>query len=774
LVTREVKVYFMKVGVVSRLLNLSLFLGLLASSSLGQTKTLSGIVVTPQNELIPNASISASTSEGKIETKTDAEGNFTISIPDEALIITVSGKNLTAKSFPLTKIDLKSNISLVVSYTIDPINEEIVINTKTLEPSIERRNGKIFSDTLFSRDDQIFQSLDAGINAGQHEGGGKSLEIRRFGFNLDHGGVNGGLKVLTDNVQQNQGTQGHGQGYLGSLKSLSPELVQDVDIINGPFSAEYGDFSGLGVVHIRTKESLPQQLTARLQGGQFGTFRSFLAYSPPIKNSAFLAWEHSQTKGPFLNPLKYVRDNFTGNFTKKLSESHAIGFKFNGGRNVYKSSGQIPLDLVSNGELDRFGVIDPDNGGKVQSGTAAVYFRDENSSGQIFKVDAFISRSLLDLFSNFTFFLNDPINGDEIQQHDSRLQQGISTQYLKPVKFGNVIVVFSAGGNFHANQINVGLDRSLGKNPYEVVTKANASVNNLGAYAQQNLDLFDNHLSINFGIRYDNFSFDVKDKVFSNLSGKQSQGKFQPKFNIAYSPSDDLPLAFYFNYGRGITSQDARGVVQQPDSPKISTTDFYQIGTSFNKQRFSLTLSGFFIDRSNEQVYIPDDGSIEIADPSRSYGIEAKTSIRINTYLNFNGGITNVGNSFFRNSSPRVYLDSAPKLVGNAAFTLDGLKGFGGSLRYRHGSNYRLDGEDASIRASGFDLIDLSVNKKATRFLELNFSLDNVTNKRYYETQNFFESRVCPTCEVASRIHATPGYPTTLTIGVTFKFGEKK
>ena len=113
------------------------------------------------------------------------------------------------------------------------------------------RNAELFNGTLFTRDDQVLQQIDAGINAGQHEGGGKSLEIRRFGFNLDHGGVNGGLKVLVDDIQQNQGSQGHGQGYLGSLKALSPELIQDVTIMNGPFSAEYGDFSGLGAVHIR-------------------------------------------------------------------------------------------------------------------------------------------------------------------------------------------------------------------------------------------------------------------------------------------------------------------------------------------------------------------------------------------------------------------------------------------------------------------------------------------------------------------------------------------
>src|SRR3954454_18646011 len=116
---------------------------------------------------------------------------------------------------------------------IDPVKTTIVITAKPDEPAIDRRDSEIFERTLFSRDDQIFHALDAGIDAGQHEGGGKSLEIRRFGFNLDHGGVNGGLKVLVDDVQQNQTTQAHGQGYLGSLKSLSPELIKEVEVING-------------------------------------------------------------------------------------------------------------------------------------------------------------------------------------------------------------------------------------------------------------------------------------------------------------------------------------------------------------------------------------------------------------------------------------------------------------------------------------------------------------------------------------------------------------
>ena len=42
--------------------------------------------------------------------------------------------------------------------------------------------------------------------------------------NLDHGGVNGGLRVLLDNVQQNQGTQGHGQGVRFDDRSM-PSLA---------------------------------------------------------------------------------------------------------------------------------------------------------------------------------------------------------------------------------------------------------------------------------------------------------------------------------------------------------------------------------------------------------------------------------------------------------------------------------------------------------------------------------------------------------------------
>ncbi|MBO0719907.1 MAG: TonB-dependent receptor, partial [Blastocatellia bacterium] len=647
-----------------------------------------------------------------------------------------------------------------------------------------------------SRDDQVFQTLDAGINAGQHEGGGKSLEIRRFGFNLDHGGVNGGLKVLVDNVQQNQGTQGHGQGYLGQLKSLTPELVQDVEILNGPFSAEYGDFSGLGVVHIKLKESLPDRITARFQGGSFGTFRTFLAYSPELKKGdALIAYEGSRTDGPFENPLGYKRDNVTGDYIRKLDENRQLGFKFNFGRNDFFSSGQIPLDQVYEGNLDRFGFVDPHDGGHVRTGVASIYYRQNLAGGDVFKIDGFLSRSLFDLWSNFTFFQTDPVYGDEIQQHDSRLQEGVNTQYLKSYTIAGQRALLNVGANYHDNQINVGLYPSLDRspdrkfispenlaNPDILLTSALARVSNGAGYVQQGLDLAGGHLHLEGGLRYDYFRFRVDDLINPAASGVQGSGRVQPKFNLALTPSDRVPLTFYFNYGRGISSQDARGVVQRPDSPKISTTDFYQVGISGNYRRMSVSADLFLIDRSNEQVYIPDDGSFEFWGPSRAYGFEVKNAIKLTRFLSFNAGITRVANAFYRDlffaeNDPapgvRKYVDSAPHIVANAGLTLSGWKDMVGSLRWRHISNYRLDPVDPGIRASGLDVLDLSIAKPLRHWIELNFSIDNLTDKHYFETQNYFESRITPVDPIIARIHGTPGYPITVTGGVTFRFSKK-
>jgi outer membrane receptor protein involved in Fe transport len=280
-------------------------------------------------------------------------------------------------------------------------------------------------------------------------------------------------------------------------------------------------------------------------------------------------------------------------------------------------------------------------------------------------------------------------------------------------------------------------------------------------------------LHVDAGLRWDYFRFSVDDRVDPSRSGVQGAARFQPKFGLAYRFSNFVPVTLNFNYGRGINTQDARGVVQHPESTRLATTDFYQLGAAFHLNRLSFASDLFLIDRSNEQVYIPDDGTFELKGPSRSYGYEGKTSVRLTRYLSLNGGLTQISNSFYVGTLPRIYVDSAPHTVANGGLTLSGWRSVYASLRYRHIGNYRLDGADARIRASGLDVADLAITKTLRPGLDLNFDIDNLTSKTYYETQNYFESRVSPGAPAMERIHGTPGYPIGFTAGLTFRFGEK-
>ena len=186
---------------------------------------------------------------------------------------------------------------------------------------------------------------------------------------------------------------------------------------------------------------------------------------------------------------------------------------------------------------------------------------------------------------------------------------------------------------------------------------------------------------------------------------------------------------------------------------------------------FSLSTDLFWINRSHEQVYIPDDGSFEFRGPSRAYGFEAKAAVQITRHLAWNGGITKVANASYLGAGPHIYVDSAPHFVANSGFTVSSWKGWNAALTMRAINHYRLAGMNPSIMAGGHTVFDTSISHRIRKGIDLNFSAENFTDRSYYETQNYFISRLAGEQPLA-RIHGTPGYPLTLTAGVTCRFSE--
>jgi outer membrane receptor protein involved in Fe transport len=287
---------------------------------------------------------------------------------------------------------------------------------------------------------------------------------------------------------------------------------------------------------------------------------------------------------------------------------------------------------------------------------------------------------------------------------------------------------------------------------------------------QESVNLLSNKLLLGAGLRWDVFAFNVRDRLLPAASDARTGARFQPKASLAYTPSGRVPFTLHSNYGRGISSMDARSILVRRDGARIATTDFYEVGTSHRLRRLAVATGAFWIDRSNELVYVADDGTLEFLGPSRAYGFESKASFDITRHLSFSGGLAKVSNAFYRGTLPRVYVDRAPHFVANAALTLAAWRGWSGSLRMRSINRFRLDGEDPAILAAGHTVFDLSLLKRLRRGIDFSFALDNLTNRLYYETQNYVESRPYRGGEPLLGIHGTPGYPLTVTAGLTFRF----
>jgi outer membrane receptor protein involved in Fe transport len=754
-------------------------MALAAAAAAQSTATVRGRVVDPQGMIVPGATVQATDGLGRVkaETHTDDQGAFALEVAAGNVYSFAARFDAFDPVFSDLKEvtadlqDLELRFGHLASTT-----QTLTVTAHVVEPTVDQRDAELFNRTLFTRDDQVFQTLGAGLSLGQHAGGGKSLEVRRFGFNLDHGGTGGGLKVMLDGIQQNSVSGGHAHGYLGSLKGLSPELIQDVSLINGPFNAQYGDFSGLGVVNITTRDEMPDRLTGRIQFGQFNTRRFFGAYSPHWNQTrGLLALESSYSDGPYKRPLEYLRNNLTGVWSRSLSASETLVFRMYGSTNNYYAAGQLPVDQVEAGHLDRFGNIDPTDGGASRSGTFAGYYTKNYADGAVFKADGMVNRLLFDLFSNFTFFLDDPVNGDGFVQHDSRLQEAANAQYQKPHAFGNggTFGTLFTGVNYLANQINLKLSGRNGRVPTDLRTAAHTNVTNVGFYGQENLVLASGKLRVDLGLRYDSFQFGVEDRMTAAPRIARAGGAWQPKAGVAYSPLESLPLTLYANYGRAVTSTNARALIADPGSVLAATTDFYQFGTSHNYGRFSAATSWFWIDRANEMIYAADSGTSEFVGPSRSYGFEVKSSMQIVRWLSWNGSITKVANAFYRGTSPREYVDRAPHFTAYSALTMSEFHGWSGSLRMRAINRYRLNGEGAGATVPGHTVWDLSLARRINRWLELNFAADNLLDKFYYETFEMYTSRLKDQ-EPLERVHGTPGYPRTIMAGVTVRLFPKE
>ena len=350
--------------------------------------------------------------------------------------------------------------------------------------------------------------LIPGLIISQHQGGGKAEQYLLRGFDADHGTD---IALFVDGVPVNLRSNAHGQGY-ADLHFLIPETVKAVDVLKGPYFPEYGDFDTAGVVKFITRD-LVEENTLSVAGGSFNTQR-YLALLSPTRDAlkTLIAIEGYRSDGPFQHPNGYVRFNLFAKATARLGEDMQLSVWASHYRAEWHGSGEIPTRAVRSGLIDRFGSIDPNEGGITQRTNLNVDYTWKPSDTQRLSINAYLSHYELSLFNDFTFFLDDPDNGDMINQRDRRFLAGFDLQYEVKTPLFGVPLTSTAGLQYRIDTPRVVLANAVQRHQTGRVQDVDIVEQSLSPFVKFDLAPVDKVRLIT-GVRGDVFTFDVTERV---------------------------------------------------------------------------------------------------------------------------------------------------------------------------------------------------------------------------------------------------------------------
>lgn len=624
----------------------------------------------------------------------------------------------------------------------------------------------------FRRPADILQ-VTPGLFVVQHAGGGKANQYFLRGFDADHGTD---LALYVDGVPVNMVSHGHGQGY-ADLNWLIPEMVERAEIRKGPYFAQYGDFATAGAVNLVTRRDVELN-SVSLLAGNFDTYRTLLVTSPTVGEwHTLMAGEVYATHGPFENSQDLERYNIFIKSTHDFGETARLSMGFTSYASGWNASGQIPERAVRAKTLNRFGSIDKTEGGSSQRHSIYANYQLRPDADSELTILAYAISYRLALFSNFTFYSRDPINGDMIEQNDTRTVLGIDARYRLNHHWNTIASATTLGIQLRNDAIDNGLFYDKQRERLNSVVNANIHEGSIALFAQEDT-AWTPWLRSVVGIRSDYFGFAVNDPLEdlttpgNATSGVRQKQLLSPKASVVLSPARNTDV--YLNFGMGFHSNDARGVVRAVDSVTPLTRAIgYEIGSRTHLfERIDLAGSLFGLDLQSETVWVGDEGTTEANGATRRYGVELEGRLMILPWLWADMDATFTHAAYVHNSGNGNAVALAPKLLLTGGISVRQLLGFYGRVGVVYIGD-RPATEDNFLVAQGFTRIDASAGYRY-RNIELALSIQNISNTAWREAQFAHASRLknettCPsgtrsvsdngTMTGCEDVHFTPGAP---------------
>jgi len=600
-----------------------------------------------------------------------------------------------------------------------------------------------------------------GLIASQHSGEGKANQFYLRGFNLDHGTD---LATWVDGMPVNQRSHAHGQGWT-DLNFLIPELVTRLDYRKGPYSALDGDFSSAGKASLSYANRLLGPL-ASVTLGQDRYARTVLAGSPELTGGNLLyALELMQNDGPWTRPDGYRKINAVLRYSRGYANNGwtVTGMHYRG---HWNATDQIPLRAVASGRLGRFDALDPSDGGEAERSSFSGSWR-RTTQDTASSLSAYAIRNRLDLYSNFTYFLNDPVNGDQFAQPDRRVTTGVDGSHTWHVfrnKDSKIASDMTVGFQLQNDNIFNALQDTRARRILRT-TREDHIVEGSAAVYLENATHWSDALRTVVGVRANVYRFRVDGDRPEN-AGSARDTLASPSLSIAYGPWQHTEL--YFNYGHGFHSNDARGTVATVDpktldpverTPGLVRSRGLELGLrTVAIPRTETTVSVYRLDFASELTYIGDAGNTEAGDPSRRYGVELSNIVRANKWLtlNFDAAYARARSRGANTEGDRI--PGAIEGVAQVGLTVDRAGPWSGALRLRYFGPRPLI-EDDSVRSHASTTLNGRIGYRIGKDMRLELEGFNLTNRRASAIDYFYASRLANETEGVEDVHFHPIEP---------------
>ncbi|HXU70907.1 MAG TPA: TonB-dependent receptor [Polyangia bacterium] len=634
-----------------------------------------------------------------------------------------------------------------------------------------------------------------GLLTAQHQGGGKADQLFLRGFDADHGTDVG---IFIDGVPVNLPSHAHGQGY-ADLHFIIPEAIERIDVVKGPYDPRWGDFSTAGAVNLVTREKFDES-SVQYTLGMFPTIPGravaqgrFVGIAAPKlpgwagKLHPWVAFEAAYDQGPFHASEHLYRYNLFAKLSYDLGPRTLVGMFFQAYGSGWIGSGQIPEREVAAGRLSQFGSEDPSEGGLTERQMLTAFFKHHDGANEV-EATAYLTRYRLSLWNDFTFFLHDPVDGDEIEQDDARVFGGAKLAWHFHRRWRGISFRTSLGAEARDDGIAVHsyhATSQLGTFRQRLDAYRNMTDDqlDLGAYAEEDV-VFARWFRFVGALRADYFGFDVG----GDQSGVRQFYVLSPKASAIFSPIRDL-LDLYLNFGVGFHTNPAEialddGQERPLPNGQPGTYTAHAIPRIYGGElgarthlfdRVDLAAAFWVSYLESETVFDADVGELVPSDATRRLGFDLEARVRILSWLFADFDLAQATATAVPDSGNGGAIALAPKLYMTGGLTAKHRSGVRGGLRFRYlgdrpafdetsdeyltygrktidgmpNPNYAPD----RVIAKGYFVVDL-YGAYRWRFLEAQVAIQNLFDSDWREAQ--FGNRSCTRDEVSNP--ANPNY----------------